>query len=234
MRPVWEGRGGNQAGIDGTIFWTAPAGFPWDVTPSASPVPDFSNRGSDTSLGAIAPQDGKLYPTRLDFRKVHTKLDRTIFEYELGLGDDRKAAFVETVSTLRRPLAVGVRRKTETVVPRGQFLWLNVSLADQPPAWTASANETGALDDEAKAAPAAAVVRFRQGGKRFVAHLRGKDSSAAWLSAKRGDRWSLMLRIPAAGEPASAGVDLVILRPFDDDPQTQEKVADYESGRSED
>ncbi len=233
MGPVWEGRGGSQAGIDGAIFWKAPAGFPWDVTPSASPVPDFSNRGSDTSLGAIAPQDGKLYPTRLDFRKVHTKLDRTIFEYELALGDDRKAALVETVSTLRRPLAVGVRRKTEATVPRGQFLWLHVSFADQPPAWTVSAKELGTLDDESKAAPATAVVRFQQGGKRFVAHLREKDSGAAWLSAKRGDRWSLVLRIPSAGEPPRAGVDLVILRPFDDDPQTQEKVADEEAGHSE-
>jgi mono/diheme cytochrome c family protein len=232
MRPVWDGRGGNQAGIEGAVFWTAPAGFPWEVTPSASPVPDFSKRGNDTSLGAVAPQDGKLYPSRLDFRKVYTKRDCTTFEYELDLREDRKAAFSETVSTIRRPLAVGVHRQTEALVPRGQFLWLNVSSADQPPRWTATANEAGTLDDETKVAPATAVVRVQQGGKRYVIHLRGMNSQAAWLAAKRGDRWSLILRIPSAGEPARAGVDLVILRPFDDDPQTQEKVAD-EAGRGE-
>jgi len=230
MRPVWEGRGGNQAGIDGTIFWTAPAGFPWEVTPSASPVPDFSNRGSDTSLGAIAPQDGKLYPTRLDFRKVHTKPDRVAFDYELDLGDGQRAAFTETVSTFRQPLAVGVRRKTEVAIPRGQFLWLNVSSADEPPTWVAGASESGTLDADSKAAPANAVLKFRQGGKRYVVHLRGRKSDADWLAVKRGDRWSLVLRIPAPGESARAVVDVAVLRPFDDDPQTQERVAAEEIG----
>lgn len=225
MRPVWEGRGGNQAGIDGTIFWTAPAGFPWEVTPSASPVPDFSKRGSDTSLGAIAPHDGKLYPTRLDFRALHTAPDRTAFDYELDLGNNQRGAFTEAVSTFRQSLAIGVRRKIEAAVPRGQFVWFNVSSADQSPVWVNSAKESGTLDAETKTAPASAVLKFQQEGKRYVAHLRGKTSGAEWLAVKRGDRWSVLLRIPSGAEAAKTSLEIVILRPFDDDPQTQEKVA---------
>ena len=37
----------------------------------------------------------------------------------------------------------------------------------------------------------------------------------------------------AMGDPARAGVDLVVLRPFDDDSQTQDKVALDEAGRRE-
>ncbi|MGE5191176.1 MAG: DUF6797 domain-containing protein [Deltaproteobacteria bacterium] len=224
MRPVWEGRGGNKAGIDGTIYWTAPAGFPWDVTPSASPIPDFSSHGSDTTLGAILPQDGKLYPTRLDFRAVHPRPDRTVFDYELDLGDGKRTAFTETVSTFRQPLAIGVRRQAEVAVPRGHFAWLNVSVADQPPAWIAAAKDSGTLDADTKAAPANAVLKIVQGGKRYVLHLRGKASAADWLATKHGDLWSVVLRIPSSGESAKALVDLVVLKPFDDDPQTQDKV----------
>jgi mono/diheme cytochrome c family protein len=32
MAPVWNGRGGHEAHLLGSIFWTAPAGCPWDVT----------------------------------------------------------------------------------------------------------------------------------------------------------------------------------------------------------
>jgi mono/diheme cytochrome c family protein len=225
MRPVWEGRGGNQAGIDGTIFWTAPTGFPWDVTPSAGPTPDFSNRGSDTSLGAILPQDGKLYPTRLDFHAVHPKPDRTIFDYTLDLGDDRQAAFTENVSTFRQPLAIGVRRQAEVSIPRGHFVWLNVSSADQPPAWAAGPQNSGTLDADTQAAPANAVLKIVQGGKRYVLHQRGKLSRADWLATKRGNSWSLAVRIPPPADSARAHLDLVLLKPFDDDPQTQDKVA---------
>ena len=231
MQPVWEGRGGNQASIDGTIFWTAPAGFPWEVTPSAGPIPDFTDRGSDTSLGAIIPQDGKLHPTRLDFRAVHTHPDRTTFDYVLDLGDERRAAFTETVATFRQSLAIGVRRTAQVAVPRGQFVWLNVGWADRPPDWVARPNESGTLDAETKAAPAHAVLKIVQGGKRFVVHLRGKPDHAEWLAVKRGDRWSVVLRLISSGEPAQSNIDLAILKPVDDDPTTQDKVVVEELGK---
>jgi mono/diheme cytochrome c family protein len=225
MRPVWEGRGGNQAGIDGTIFWTAPAGFPWDVTPSAGPIPDFSNRGSDTSLGAILPQDGKLYPTRLDFHAVRPRPDRTIFDYTLDLGEGQHAVFTESIATFRQPLAIGVRREAELAVPRGHFVWLNVSLADQPPIWTAGPQNSGTLDTDNQSAPSSAVLKIVQNGKRYVLHQRGTLSRADWLATKRGNTWSLAVRIPPPADSAKAHLDLVVLKPFDDDPQTQDKVA---------
>jgi hypothetical protein len=215
----------STAGIDGTIFWTAPAGFPWEVTLSAGPVPDFSNRASDTSLGAILPQDGKLYPTRLDFRGVSTKPDRTIFDYELDLGNDQRAAFTETVSTFRQPLANGVRRHVEVDLPRGRFVWLNASTADQPPTWVAGPNDSGTLDADTKSAPAHAVLKVQQAGRRYVLHLRGKAAGADWLSIKRGATWSVVLRLPPPGDAVKASADLAVLKPFDDDPQTQDKIA---------
>jgi mono/diheme cytochrome c family protein len=231
MRPVWEGRGGNKAGIDGAIFWTAPAGFPWEITPSASPIPDYSNRGGDTSLGAILPQDGKLYPTRLDFRAVHPKPDCTTFDYDLDLGEGKRAAFQETVSTLRLPLAIGVRRVTESAVPLGHFVWLHVSSADQPPTWVTAGGASGVLDADTKTVPAGAVIKVAQAGKRFVLHQRAKTSHADWLAAKRGDRWSVVLRVPSPGDSTRTFLDVAVLKPFDDDPQTQDKVAGEELGK---
>lgn len=228
MRPVWDGRGGNQAAIEGAVFWTAPAGFPWEVTGSSAAVPDFSNRGSDTSLGAIAPQDGKLYPTRLNFRKLQSHPDRTTLAYELELGDDRVATFAETVATFRTELAIGITRDFVITTPLGQFVWLSAAMADQPPDWQTADGRRGRLDFGDKTAPGAAVVSFVQNGRRYVVDQRDGSVESDWLAVERGDRWSLVLRVPAHGEPPQTAIHLRLLKPIDDQPPTQARVATLE------
>lgn len=229
MRPVWDGRGGNKAGIEGSVFWTGPAGFPWEVTPSAEPLPDFSKRGDDTTLGAVAPQDGKLYPTRLNFRSYKGAKDRTTFHYDLDLGEGKSAGFSETVSTFRQGLATGVSREATVNVPGGRLVWLNAALADQPPEWQA-AGSSGVLDGETKAAPGNAAIKIVQGGKRLVLHARGASPGAEWLAAKRGNTWSVMLRLPSSGQPPAAKVNLVVLKPLDDQAATTDRVVSEELG----
>lgn len=231
MRPVWDGRGGNKAGIDGAIFWSAPAGFPWEVTPSSEPVPDLSGRGTDTTLGAITPQDGQLHPSRLNFRTYRTLGDRTSFEYDLELGQERSSRFTETVATFREGLTTGVSRDVAIVAPAGSIVWLHAAMLDQPPEWEAAASQRGTLDADNKAAPANAVLSGIQDSRRFALHLRGSSPGVEWLSVKRGDRWSLVLRLPTAGDPAQAKLHLVLLKPIDDQEPTTKKVVAEELTR---
>ena len=110
-------------------------------------------------------------------------------------------------------------------------MWLNVSSADQPPTWTAGPQNSGTLDTDNQSAPSSAVLKIVQNGKRYVLHQRGKLSRADWLATKRGNTWSLAVRIPPPADSAKAHLDLVLLKPFDDDPQTQDKVAAEELGK---
>ena len=89
---------------------------------------------------------------------------------------------------------------------------------------------SGTLDADTQAAPSNAVLKIVQNGKRYVLHQRGKLSRADWLATKRGNIWSLAVRVPPPADSAKARLDLVLLKPFDDDPQTQEKVAAEELG----
>lgn len=228
MRPVWDGRGGNKAGLEGALFWTAPPGFPWDVTPSAADAPDFSKRGSDTSLGAILPEDGKLYPTRLNFKKIHAFPDRTTFSYELDLDREQTASFVETVAVFRNELATGLSRTIKATAPTGRFLWLNAAVADEAPVWATANGDVGTFDGTPHAAPGSAVIKLVSGGKRFVLHQRNASADSDWLAVKRGDAWSVILRAPVRGTPATAELQLVHLKPLDDQLPTTERVAAQE------
>jgi hypothetical protein len=228
MRPVWDGRGGNKAILEGALFWTAPPGFPWDVTPSASNLPDYSQRGADTSLGAILPEDGKLHPSRVHFRKLKTLPDRTTFHYELDLDEDASASFTETVATFRNDLASGITRDISAAAPQGNFLWLHVAEADEAPTWITRNGKSGRFDGSAHAAPALAVVKLSSGGRRFVLHQRNHAADCDWLAIPQGGSWSVILRCAVQGTPPSAEMQVVVLKPLDDQPVTSDRVAEQE------
>lgn len=232
MRPVWDGRGGNPAGLEGALFWKAPDGFPWDVTASAAEVPDFSGRGSDTALGAIVPQDGKLHPSRLSFRTLRPQAAQTTLSYDFELGDDRRASFTETVSTFRTELATGIARDCQVRTPPGQFVWLNVALADQPPDWQVADGARGTLEGAGQTAVGSAVLSFVQNGRRYVIDQSDASGESDWLAVRRGEQWSVVLRLPARGEPAQGAIRLRLLKPLDDQPETQSRVAKAELGDS--
>jgi len=228
MRPVWDGRGGNKAVLEGSLFWTAPPGFPWEVTPSAADAPDFSKRGSDTSLGAILPEDGKLYPSRLNFKRIQPLADRTILTYELELDREQTGRFVETIAVFRNELATGLSRDINATAPAGAYLWFHAAVADESPVWVTADGKDGIFDGSPHGAPGSAVVKVVVDGKRLVLHQRNRSTEGEWLAFKQGDKWSLILRTPVRGTPATAELTLVVLKPLDDQLPTTERVATQE------
>jgi hypothetical protein len=219
--PVWGGRGGNRAGIKGPIFWTAPGGFPWDVTASASPAPDFTGHEADTALGAALPDDGQLHPRRLHFRGYRTGGDGArgngpTFRYELDLPDDRRAKFVESVSPLKSDAAVGVLRVAEVTAPVGGFVWLKVAEADAPPSWQTAAGDRGTLSAARPVAPAEAVLQLTQQGRPLVLRLRHTSAGAGWMVAEQGGKWAVLVRLPCPADGAPATLALALWTPVEE------------------
>jgi hypothetical protein len=216
MGPVWNDRGGNPARVKGSIFWRSPAGFPWDVTASAGAVPDFTERGTDTSLGAALPYDGKLHPTRLDFRGYHLDERGPTFRYELQLDGGKKASFTEQVISVHTASANGTLRSATTAAPADQTIWLNAAVAERAPEWTTADGRSGQFDAPEKSAPGDAVLRFMQDGKPIVIHLRTVPAGAVWVAAKQKDKTFLILRLPTAGEGKPVQLQLATLSPVND------------------
>ncbi len=217
LKPVWNDRGGNRAGIKGPIFWRSPPGFPWDVTNSAGVVPDFSKRGGDTSLGAELPQDGKLYPTRLDFKGYHLDEAGPTFRYQLQLDPpNTRASFTEQVVALHTDGAGGVLRLATVAAPSGQTVWLQVAVSDRPPKCRSADGATSTLDAPEKSAPAEGVLTCVQQGKPLIVHLRAAPAGGHWLVSRVGGSWSVVLRFPATRDVSPARLNLVELVPVNE------------------
>jgi hypothetical protein len=199
--------------LKGPMFWKSPAGFPWDVTPSASPIPDFSGREKDVSLGAILPLDAKFQPTRLDFRGYTLTARGPTLRYELQLDSGQRAKFRETVVSLHTDLANGLLRDATVETPPGRTVWLNAAEADAAPQWSTSDGHSGQLDEIDKTAPADAVVRCMQGGKPAVLHLRAAPTGTVWQAMKQDAHWAVVLRTSPAGDATESRLVLVILSP---------------------
>jgi hypothetical protein len=223
LSPAWDGRGGMKAGIKGTTLWTSPEGFPWDVTRSSESPPDFSGRGKDTALGAELPHDGQLHPTRLHFRGYRLSDAGPTFRYELELDETNRAAFVESIASLKSELAMGALRHTSVSAASGQTVWLNVATADKPPAWHSAGGKSGVLDSAGSTAPSMAAITLVQQGKPLVAHLRGASDGADWCIAPRGGKWCLLARLPITGTTAHA--TLALWRPNAESPADIQRVA---------
>jgi hypothetical protein len=213
LSPVWDGRGGNQAQVKGPVFWRSPAGFPWDATSSAGAPPNFSNRGDDTSLGAILPHDGKLHPTRLDFKGYKLTDGGPTFRYELRLDGGHVARFTEQVTGMRVATASGVLRAATVSAPADQLIWLNVAASDQPPEWTTADGRSGKLDKPEQSAPASAIVRCHESARPRVFHLREAPAGGAWIVARQANQWELLLRFAAARDDKPVGLSLIELTP---------------------
>ena len=218
LNPVWGGRGGGLPGIKGTVFWHSPAGFPWDVTLSANTVPDFSKHGNDTSLGAALPQDGKLYPTRLDFHGYQLTAGGPTFRYELHLDGDQSAKFREQVVSLAAG-ANGGLRNAEVSAPADRTIWLAVALAETGgggPQWIGPAGTSGQLDSPDKSAPADAAIRCVQDGKPLVLHLRTAPPGAAWTVVNHDNQFYVLLHFRAAGPNNAVRLSLAVVSPTGD------------------
>ena len=203
MQPAWNDRGGQKVHLKGPMFWKSPEGFPWDVTPSSTPIPDFSGREKDVSLGAILTLDAKFQPTRLDFRGYSLTPAGPTFKYELQLDGDQRAKFRETVVSLHTDLANGLVRDATVQTPAGRTVWLNAAAADAAPQWSTPDGHSGQLDEIDKTAPADAVIRCTQAGKPVVLHLRGAPAGTVWQAMKQGGHWAVVVRHRRRATPAN-------------------------------
>ena len=199
MQPAWNDRGGQKVHLKGPMFWKSPEGFPWDVTPSSTPIPDFSGREKDVSLGAILTLDAKFQPTRLDFRGYSLTPAGPTFKYELQLDGDQRAKFRERVQSLHTDLANGLVRDATVQTPAGRTVWLNAAAADAVPQWLTPDGHSGQLDEIDKTVPADAVIRCTQAGKPVVLHLRGAPAGTVWQAMKQGGHWAVVVRTFADG-----------------------------------
>lgn len=227
MSPVWSGRGGQRAGIKGAIFWTSPAGFPWEVTDSTGVVPDFTNRGKDTAWGAELPHDGQLHPSRLHFKSYSTKSDRPMFQYELDLPDGRKAGFKEQIRSLKDNLSAGVEREFEIQGHPGQFAWFHVARLDSPPEWMVDDARKGTMTIDGTA-PVEGVVIGKMDGKPIVFSIKNCTTNAHWKLVDQGGKSTLVVRIPFEGSPPSCQLKLLIRRPVDELPTTLNEIIHQE------
>jgi mono/diheme cytochrome c family protein len=223
LGPVWEGRGGMQAKLLGDTFWTAPEGFPWDVTTSDD-APDFSGRGKDTSLGAELPQDGKLHPTRLDFRGYQLGASGPRFKYELQLQPEGTAQFEETITSLSTDAAFGSQREVRVRLPAERILWWNVATSDIEPTWHAADGQQGTLTSVSTRAASQVALLVRQQGKTAVLRLRrARDSQ--WRAVEQSGKWAVIVRTPA-DDRGEANLTLSVLAPNQSQAAAAEIIAE--------
>jgi hypothetical protein len=224
LGPVWTGRGGRPAGIEGTIFWTAPAGFPWMVRPrSLSSLPDFASQASDVSLGAQPPDDGAVHRTRLHFRGYRLEERGPSFRYELELPRGQLARFDELLATVARPDAMGLLRSAVVQAPAETDAWLLVALCDKPPQARLANGALATSDPPETLLDGATPLATIQNGKPILLRLLNQPvGGTAWVTSRQGDRWVLLLRAPlAAGRRA---LDLAVIAPLDGRPETIDRL----------
>ena len=231
MSPVWTGRGGRPARLEGPRFWESPPGFPWAVTSSSETVPDLVARGDDRQFGANLPDDGRVHPSVLQFRSYEVLGDRTRFTYRWNTGDKSPIQFQETVGVSRSPLSTGVYRALQATLPADEKLWLHVSLSDRPPEWHAADGRTGRLEQPRDEAPGNTVILVWQSGRPIVLRFRAV-TDGTWRAAHQGQTWSLFLTQPRQKSPKrqpapatqTISWGLNALRPIDDQEATARKL----------
>jgi cbb3-type cytochrome oxidase cytochrome c subunit len=226
--PVWGGRGGSRAGLKGPVAWTAPEGFPWDVTASEGSPPSFAGRGTNTALGAELPDDGRLHPVRLRFAGYSIKERAPAFRYRLALEGGAQAHFVERVESLHDEAGAGALRDAQVAAPAGSTVWLQAAAADGPVAWQAPDGRSDKLEAAGATAPVEALVRVGQQGRPLVLRLRAASPGAEWFLAVEGDQRRLLVRIPAAGDPAGATLTLALWAVNDDAEATRKAIEEVE------
>ena len=194
MNPMWGDRGGRNADLEGNVFWNSPAGFPWDVTPSSDPIPDFAKRANDPVYG-FASTDVKRYDRLVHFRGYkNAAKELPTLNYTFDLGGGQTATFAETLNTLRSDLATGVLRDVVITAPSGNFVWLDVATCDSLPSWRSADGKTGQFAPGEEAVPASASVLTNQQGKPIVLHTRAAPPNAVWVISEKDGKRTLMLR----------------------------------------
>jgi len=222
MGPVWSGRGGRPAGIEGEIFWRWPAGFDWALTTDAESLPDFAARASDPIFGAQPPDDGQIHQSRVRFGGYRLAADGPTLMYSLE-GDDAGALQVEEAPRTRQlPEGTAVVRRFRVAIPAGRALWLRAAESEAPPVARINAEQIALAADQT--ADRDARVELVAAGGRALTWLSEADAEAPrWHSAKQGERWTLALVFSPREAPREASFALVLVRPDSSDPAALER-----------
>jgi len=223
MGPVWNARGGREASVLGKIFWTAPPGCPWEVTPTDASAPSFAGRNDEGSLGALL-KDKQLHPSRLSFSGYTLSTFGPTFRYRLAQGDGQPGITIaEHLDSLRADPGVGVLRELKLAIPKGKVAWLNIVESDVEPSVTRGAATT-ALSGQKQPAEPGSLVRVEQAGQPLLLHVRRASAAADWLTVRAGDRYCVLLRIEPPKEAGDTDVDLALWKPTDNEPETWRKL----------
>lgn len=222
MGPVWTGRGGRPAGIEGSQVWTAPDGFPWEITRGVSTKPpDFANRAANTELGATPPDDGQLHPSRLKFGGYRLTPTGPVFSYEYRLEGGRVARFEEAPGTQLGPGCERVVRRFKISAPPSSGVWFLASTSDREPVAYDPTGQSRAVAAGGLAGANNALVVVRSGAAQIV-QLEQHPESAQWVVEKQGESWLLLLTF--AAESAASEAVIVVTLPTDGSPAAVEPL----------
>jgi len=222
LGPVWNGRGGHPAHVLGKIFWTAPAGCPWEFTPPEASPPSVAGRAEDPALGALV-KDHKLHSSRLTFLGYRVDDVGPTLRYRLALAGDRSAVLTERVAAVRNATAVGIVREVTMTTPPDMAGWFLAAEAEEAPQWCdvsgAKALQSGEQHDSASGA-----VQIKHEGQPLLLHVRGAPSSTVWLVEKQNERWQVFLKLSPAAATADRTVTFAVLGPAGDVAETWQQL----------
>ncbi|MBX3413468.1 MAG: c-type cytochrome [Pirellulales bacterium] len=224
MSPAWTERGGRVAPLEGTIYWTSPPGFPWEITADATTPPDFRGHAGDVSYGAAHPLDSEYHPSRVRFRGYSQGEKAPTFRYEYETDGGGTATFAETIAPVQSAAGQGVERHVEFTAPAGHTTWLYVGTSAKPPVWE---QPDGSPQPSSGAAPtrdANTIVRLDDPAPATWFAVRVAPTGSKWHAVERDGRWDLVLSIPRTKEDALPRLDLEVWRPRQDTPTALEAL----------
>ncbi len=224
--PIWDNRGGSQAGIQGPRFWTSPGGFPWSFTDSQNPQPpDWFEIEADATLGASLPE-GRLPDAASRLRFVgHTlsKDGRPAFRYSVNVaaGSPRAVEVVEQFEPRQGTAGVGLVRRFAVRSPLGVTGWLLVGRSDSPPRVLDGQTNTIAWDSQSDhaAQPADRHIVLASGpAGAVVLSALAVPAGSQWSLDRRKNQWHVSLRTPPAETSDAQSLTIAIRAPYRNDP----------------
>lgn len=218
MSPAWTERGGQVTPLEGTIYWTSPAGFPWEVTTAGEAAPTFSGRAGDPTFGAAHPLDSEYHHSRVRFRGYSQGENAPTFRYEYETAAGGVAKFAETIAPVQSTAGQGVDRRIELVAPANQAAWLYVGTSAQPPACEQPDGTSQPFDGSTSPVAATAIIRLDEPAPATYFTASELPHGAKWHAVERDGRWDLLLSIPAGKEGAPQQLGLEVWRPRQDAP----------------
>jgi mono/diheme cytochrome c family protein len=220
--PIWDNRGGSQAGVQGPRFWTSPGGFPWSFTNSQNPQPpDWLQIESDAALGASLPE-GQLPESSSRLRFVgHTvsRDGRPAFRYSVNVAANspQTAEIVEQFEPRQGTAGVGVLRRFSVRTPQGVAGWLLVGRSAAAPQVLDAQGNTIAWDSQPEHATQPAdrhiVLASGPAGALVLSALAAPIGSQ-WSLDRRQNQWHISLRTPPAPTSDAQSLAVAIRSPY--------------------